>query len=195
MCSIAESRFASPVASGPANRSVMTFCPLSAANVSGVTNSRAPRVITTCTLNPSCWRRRTSSAALYAATPPVTPSVMRMVKLRCALFLLLAFAVFRVRGVVEFVFDHVVIDFFAGKARIFKCTRIIHKWRCACHQLPGAACRKHDISKLALRGFRLHGHLSLSLQMTPEDSQPRHGGARWNTAVQSQSLQLPALRD
>src|SRR5580704_3930150 len=77
ICSIAESRFASPPASGPANRSVMTFCPLSAANVSGVTNSRAPRVITTCTLKSSCCNRRTSSAALYAATPPVTPSVMR----------------------------------------------------------------------------------------------------------------------
>ena len=31
----------------PGKRSVMTFCPLSAAKVSGVTNSRAPRVITT----------------------------------------------------------------------------------------------------------------------------------------------------
>src|SRR6266853_597043 len=40
MCSIALSRFASLPEESP-NRSVMTFCPLSAANVSGVTNSRA----------------------------------------------------------------------------------------------------------------------------------------------------------
>ena len=38
--------------------------PLKAANVRGVINSRAPRVITTCTVNPSCCNRRTSSAAL-----------------------------------------------------------------------------------------------------------------------------------
>ena len=63
MCSMALSRFASPPEES-LNKSVMTFCPLSAANVRGVTNSRAPRVITTCTLNPSCCKRRTSSAAL-----------------------------------------------------------------------------------------------------------------------------------
>src|SRR5690242_9543618 len=77
MCSMALSRLASPPEES-LKRSVMTFWALRAAKVSGVTNSRAAVVITTCTLCPSCWRRRTSSAALYAATPPVTPNVIRI---------------------------------------------------------------------------------------------------------------------
>src|SRR6201987_900128 len=72
ICSIALSTFAG-AASAALNMSVMTFWPVSAANVSGVINSCAARVITTCTASFSCCKRRTSSAALYAATPPVTP--------------------------------------------------------------------------------------------------------------------------
>ena len=49
---------------GAPKRSVMTFFPVSAAKVSGVMNSCAARVITTCTSSFSCCRRRTSSAAL-----------------------------------------------------------------------------------------------------------------------------------
>src|SRR3984957_16658773 len=72
MCSMALSTLAG-AASSAANISVMTFLPVSAAKVSGVMNSCAERVITTCTSSFSCCRRRTSSAALYAAIPPVTP--------------------------------------------------------------------------------------------------------------------------
>src|SRR5437763_1408681 len=49
----------------------------SAANVASPTNSRAPRVITTCTVAPDCVNRRRRYAALYAATPPVTPRSTR----------------------------------------------------------------------------------------------------------------------
>jgi hypothetical protein len=62
MCSIALSTLAA--ADSSPNILVMTFCPVSAAKVSGVMNSCALSVITTCTSMPSCWSLRTSSAAL-----------------------------------------------------------------------------------------------------------------------------------
>src|SRR5271154_6301105 len=78
MCSMALSTLAASAPLAP-NISVITFFPVSAAKVSGVMNSCAERVITTCTSSFSCCRRRTSSAALYAATPPVTPRAIFMV--------------------------------------------------------------------------------------------------------------------
>src|SRR5215469_4279801 len=74
MCSMAESIFDSP-ASAP-NMPVMTFSPESAAKVSGRTNSCAACVMTTCTWMPRSWSRRRTSAALYAAMPPLMPSVI-----------------------------------------------------------------------------------------------------------------------
>src|SRR5262249_24400046 len=53
---------------------VMTFSPESDAKVRGRTNSWAACVITTCTRMSRSCSRRTISAALYAAIPPVTPS-------------------------------------------------------------------------------------------------------------------------
>src|ERR1700758_3576394 len=70
-CSMAESMFGSSVPAS--NMPVMTFSPERAAKVRGRTNSCAACVMTTCTRIPRSWRRRTISAALYAAMPPVTP--------------------------------------------------------------------------------------------------------------------------
>src|ERR1035437_282705 len=70
MCSIEPPSYASVC-----HIEVMTLWPVSAAKVSGRTNSSAARVITTCTSSECCCKARTSSAALYAAMPPVTPSV------------------------------------------------------------------------------------------------------------------------
>src|ERR1035437_10156840 len=73
MCSIEPPSYASVC-----HIEVMTLWPVSAAKVSGRTNSSAARVITTCTSSEYCCKARTSSAALYAAMPPVTPSVTLM---------------------------------------------------------------------------------------------------------------------
>src|SRR5580693_482127 len=77
MCSIAESMLGSCPSPG-ANIPVMTFSPESAAKVRGRRNSWAARVITTCTRIPRSCSRRTISAALYAAIPPVTPRAIFM---------------------------------------------------------------------------------------------------------------------
>ncbi len=68
-----------PIAASAASsqRSERTGRPDSAWNVSGVTNWRAPAVITTWTSAPRSRRRRTISALLYAAMPPETPSRIR----------------------------------------------------------------------------------------------------------------------
>src|SRR5581483_565283 len=59
------------------HRSVRTGRPESACNVSGAMNWHAAGVITTSTVMPACTNRRVSSAALYAAMPPVSPSTTR----------------------------------------------------------------------------------------------------------------------
>jgi hypothetical protein len=60
------------------NRSVNTGRPLRAWNVSAPTNSVARAVMQTCTVAPALMSRRTSSAALYAAMPPATPTTTRL---------------------------------------------------------------------------------------------------------------------
>jgi hypothetical protein len=62
------------------NRSSATAAPDSVCSVSGVMKRVAASVITTRTVAPAFTYRRTSSAALYAAIPPVTPRTTR----RCA---------------------------------------------------------------------------------------------------------------
>jgi len=57
--------------------SVNTSFPESAWKVTGVTKCVAASLITTCTEAPSLISSRTSSAALYAAMPPVMPRTMR----------------------------------------------------------------------------------------------------------------------
>src|SRR6266852_209340 len=163
MCSMALSKLASPPEESP-KRSVITFCPLSAANVSGVTNSRAPRVITTCTLNPSCCKRRTSSAALYAATPPVTPSVIRIAAFRGPLLPpLIPFLVDVDRSRLgEVVLDQAVLQLFAGDPRGLQGSRVFDQRRRARHDLPRAPGRQDHVRKLALRSFCLHSHVSHS---------------------------------
>ena len=66
--------FAAPVS----HRSVSTGWPDSACSVIGAMNRVAPEVITTSTPIPSFTRRRVSSAALYAAMPPVKPRTTRL---------------------------------------------------------------------------------------------------------------------
>src|SRR5882762_2080162 len=168
ICSMALSRLASPPDS--AKRSVITFCPVRAAKVSGVMNSRAPRVITTSTVNPSCCRRRTSSAALYAATPPVTPSVIRIRAFRGSLLPPLVAVLVRIDRIRlhEFVLDQAVLQLVARDSRGLQCPWILDQRRRTRHNLPRAPCRKHYISKLALRSFRQHSHFSLSPQTMPE---------------------------
>src|SRR5579885_2624041 len=80
MCSMALSSVASAVEEP--NMPVMTFCPVSAANVSGRTNSWACAVITTSTVCARSCSARASSAALYAAMPPVTPRTILIGSLR-----------------------------------------------------------------------------------------------------------------
>ena len=58
--------------------SVKTVCPDSAWKVTGVTKRVPASVIATCTSAPCLTSRRTSSADLYAAMPPVTPRTMRL---------------------------------------------------------------------------------------------------------------------
>src|SRR5215471_3655799 len=186
ICSMADSKFASPP-SEFAKRSVMTFWPLSAAKVSGVMNSRAARVITTCTVCPSSCRRRTSSADLYAATPPVTPRVMRMEHSRALLAPLTAVLFVLCRHQVgEFVLDQTLIHFFARDARSFLRARIFHHRWSAGHNLAGASCSQDHIGKLALGSFGLHAHLCLTLQRTPELDPRRCGAARSNSAARLQ---------
>ena len=67
---------------------VMTFSPESAAKVRGRTNSWAARVMMTCTRIPRSCNRRTISAALYAAIPPVTPSAIFMMIVDCRFLML-----------------------------------------------------------------------------------------------------------
>src|SRR5215472_1355274 len=172
MCSMALSRLASPPEES-LNRSVMTFCPLKAAKVSGVTNSRAARVITTWTLWPSCCRRRTSSAALYAATPPVTPNVIRIPPSRWTLLLFLAVLILvdgsRFRKIE---FEQTVVELVAGDSSGLQCSGVFdHRWGSS-HDLACAPGRKHHIRKLALRSFVLHGHQFFPLRMILEFFEP-----------------------
>src|SRR5713226_724555 len=194
MCSMALSRLASPPDS--AKRSVMTFCPLNAAKVSGATNSRALRVITTCTLKPSCCKRRTSSAALYAATPPVTPSVIRIAAFRGPLFPPLASVLILSDccRLLEFILEQAVLQLFTGDSRGLLRSRILDQRRRSGHELPRAPGREHHVSKLALRSFCLHSHFSLSLQMMPEVVPPGPAGDRWCSARRLQSPALPGRR-
>src|SRR5215475_6148057 len=148
ICSMADSRFASPP-SEFAKTSVMTFWPLSAANVRGVTNSRAARVITTCTVCPASCRRRTSSADLYAATPPVTPRVMRMDGSHGLLAPLSVLFVFRGHGIDKVVLDQTLVHFFARDARGFLGAQILEHGRSAGHDLPRTPRGQHHTRKLA----------------------------------------------
>src|SRR5882672_9509588 len=52
----------------------MTCDPESARNVRGCMNSQARRVMPTLTVQPACCSPRSTSTALYAAMPPLTPS-------------------------------------------------------------------------------------------------------------------------
>ena len=61
----------------PTNRSAPDY-PDSACIVIGVMNRHAPAVITTLTAISALTKRRVSSAALYAAMPPVSPSTIRL---------------------------------------------------------------------------------------------------------------------
>src|SRR5207237_5416301 len=192
MCSMALSRLASPPEES-LKRSVMTFCPLKAANVSGVTNSRALRVITTCTLSPSCCSRRTSSAALYAATPPVTPSVIRILASRWALLLPLVAVLIFVDGsrLGEIEFEQALVEFFTGDSSSLLGPGVLDHRRRSGHNLARAPGRKHHIRKLALRSFALHGHFNFSPQTMPEVFAPGPVSARWRSAKR---LQSPAPR-
>ena len=66
-----------PLAAPDSHRSVSTGWPESACSVIGAMNWQAPGVMTTFTLTPAFTNRRTSSAALYAAMPPVKPTTTR----------------------------------------------------------------------------------------------------------------------
>src|SRR3989440_6248654 len=183
ICSIALSRLASPPDS--ANKSVITFCPDNAANVRGVTNSRALRVITTCTLSPSCCRRRTSSAALYAATPPVTPNVIRIPASRWALLLPLVAVLIFVDGsrLGEIEFKQALVEFFTGDSSSLLGPGVLDHRRRSGHNLARAPGRKHHIPKLALRSFALHGHFNFSPQTMPEVFAPGPVSARDRKSV------------
>ena len=61
------------------HKSVNTVLPVSACNVAGPTNLQADSVITVCTSISFFTRRRATSAALYAAIPPVIPRSRRLV--------------------------------------------------------------------------------------------------------------------
>ncbi len=65
------------LAAPDSHRSVNTGRPESAWNVTAVTKCVAASVMTTSTTMPALTSRRVSSAALYAAMPPVTPSTTR----------------------------------------------------------------------------------------------------------------------
>src|SRR3712207_2376626 len=65
--------------------SVVTGLPDSASKVAAPTNCRAAAVGTTRTSCPDSVKARTSRAALYAATPPATPSTMRLMPERTSL--------------------------------------------------------------------------------------------------------------
>ncbi len=67
-----------PLAAPDAQRSVSTGFPESACSVIGVMNRAAPGVMTTFTTTFALTKRRVSSAALYAAMPPVMPSTIRV---------------------------------------------------------------------------------------------------------------------
>ena len=71
---LASSMWPMPPSGTAANRSTATSCPDSACMVSGVMNWHAALVMTTRTCAPALTSSRHSSAALYAAMPPVTPS-------------------------------------------------------------------------------------------------------------------------
>ena len=60
------------------HRSVHTGCPESACSVTGVMKRVAASVIAMRTSAPAFTSRRVSSAALYAAMPPVMPSRIRL---------------------------------------------------------------------------------------------------------------------
>src|SRR5713226_1364821 len=155
MCSMALSTLAGAPASA-SNISVMTFWPVSAAKVSGVTNSRALRVITTWTSSLSCWRRRTSSAALYAATPPDTPSTTRMMNALGPPALPFFFsALFRRCG--RLVFEHALVELFHGHARRFVRTRLEQRGRPR-HQLARALRCHYHVSEHAVRCVILYRH-------------------------------------
>src|SRR5690348_2723521 len=163
MCSMALSTLAGEESSAP-NISVITFFPVSAAKVRGVMNSRAERVITTWMSSFSCWRRRTSSAALYAATPPVTPSAIFME-------LSAAFCVAFFRSLWQlgqFVLQEALLQFLFGDARSLARLGIINHRAPAYHQLPGAAGDDHDISKLTIRHLSESSHGQISLRRTSE---------------------------
>src|SRR5438105_697293 len=57
---------------------MMTPCPETVARASGETNRAALGVRTTRTVAPASCNRRTSSGALYAAMPPLTPRTIFM---------------------------------------------------------------------------------------------------------------------
>ncbi len=71
---LAISMWSMPPPGMGANMSRATSCPDSARIVSGVMNWHAASVMTTRTCAPALTSNRHSSAALYAAIPPVTPS-------------------------------------------------------------------------------------------------------------------------
>ena len=73
----ANSMWLIAISADSSHRPVRTALPDSAWKVSGVTKRAAFAVSTTRTSAPASRRRRTSSAPLYAAMPPETPSSTR----------------------------------------------------------------------------------------------------------------------
>src|SRR5689334_21277747 len=63
-----------------AHSPVITLCEVSAAKVSGWMNFCAEAVMTTSTVHPRSCNLRASSADLYAAMPPPTPSTTRIAR-------------------------------------------------------------------------------------------------------------------
>src|SRR3990170_7992893 len=163
MCSTTLSTFAG---ASPPNMVVITSRPVKAAKVSGAMNSCACRVITTWTSSRSCCNRRTSSAALYAATPPLTPSTTRMGLLT---LLFAALAVF-VRGTEgnlrQVVLKLAGVKLFHGHARGLVGTWIGQQRHGAQHQLPGAPAGHNHIGKQAVGGLigNCHEFRNLNLE-------------------------------
>src|SRR5258707_3450234 len=91
-------------------------------------------------------------------------------------------------GFDEVVFHQAILEFFTRYARGLERSRILEHRRRTRHDLARAARREHHISKLALRSFCQHSHLSLSLQTMPEVLRLARGVARWSNAARSKSI-------
>src|SRR5580704_6885465 len=81
----------------------------------------------------------------------------------------------------EIVLEQAVFEFLAGDTRRLERSRVLNERRGARHNLARASCRKHNVSKLALRSFCQHSHFSLSPQTMPEVLPPVVCAWRWSS--------------